>query len=88
MEYSDVLHHSVAPPFIPDTDDKALWKTFNTLKYKITGLDLRPDMTDRSVLPQEAVKWVVLGWYESFVSDQRSFIAYKGGVWRGIFCCE
>ena len=38
-----VLFHTVRPSYIPSLENKALWKTFNCLKYKITGLDLYPE---------------------------------------------
>ena len=74
----NVLQHSVNPPFIPSRRNRELWKTFNRLKHKITGLDLIPQ-SDESVVSQPAVQWILLGWYEATRTTKRFVVAYKGG---------
>ena len=75
---SEFFHHSVKPPFIPSLMDRELWKTFNTLKYKITGLDLIPRADGESVT-QSAVQWILLGWYDATRTTERFIVGYKGG---------
>ena len=79
IERQICLFHSVRPSYIPSHEDRALWRTFNTIKFKITGLDFLPDSDDETIVPQEAIKWIVLGWYESFASPERFAIAFKFG---------
>lgn len=75
----DILHHNVSPNQIPPPEARDIWYTIRTLKYKIHGLDLFPDEPSELCCPQEAVKWLILGWYEAFACNQRYMIAFKGG---------
>lgn len=75
----DILSHNVTPKFIPSREDRDVWRTFNTLKYKIHGLDLCPDDDGSCCVPQEAVKWIVLAWYETTITPDHFIVAYKGG---------
>lgn len=75
----DVLSHSVTPNEIPPPEARDVWYTIRTLKYKIHGLDLFPDEPSELCCPQDAVKWLILGWYEAFACEKRYMIAFKGG---------
>lgn len=75
----DVLSHSVLPGFLPSPEERDVWFTFRTLKYKIHGLDLYPDESEDLCAVQEAVKWIILGWYEAIATPERYVIGFKGG---------
>ena len=74
-----VFSHNVYPPFTPPPEDEAVWRTFDYVKHNVTGLDIHPDINDSLTLPQEAVRWLILGWFEAVASDERYRVAYKGG---------
>ncbi len=73
-----VLGLQVVPPFTPPAHDKALWKTFNTIKYRITGLNFYPD-EDKAASPHEAIPFMIQAWYQVYSDSERDVVAYKGG---------
>ena len=73
-----VLGVHVYPSFHPPYSDTSLWKTFNTIKFKITGLSLLPDRNEPYISHDEVLT-VIRSWYEASVQGERNIIAYKGG---------
>lgn len=76
-----VLGVHVYPSFHPPYSDTPLWKTFNTIKYKITGLNFLPDRNEPYIAHDE-VFTVIRSWYEasSVQGSKRNIVAYKGGT--------
>jgi len=73
-----VINLHITPSFLPPCNDRALWRTFNTLKFFVHGLDLYPDQNELQI-SQDSVSGVIRALYQYAKTPEQYIIAYKGG---------
>jgi hypothetical protein len=75
-----LINLHVKPGPVPPYTDRAVWKTFNTLKFKVHGLDLYPDDSEAdNVVSQESVAGIIRTLHQYVSTRERNVIAFKGG---------
>lgn len=62
--------------------DRALWKTFNTLKFHVHGMDIHPDQYGTNVVSQLSVPGIIRALHQYASTPDRYVIAYKGGYFE------